>query len=56
VEIKGHNKFGSIIRACEGRVLGLHGGGTDNVLPVRSRITTVRVSSAQTLRKSSENM
>jgi hypothetical protein len=42
---KGHNKFGIMIRPLEGRVLGLHGGGTDNVLSVRSRITTVRVSS-----------
>jgi hypothetical protein len=56
VEIKGHNKFGIMIRLLEGRVLGLHGSGTDNVLSVRSIITTVRVSSAQTLRKSSENM
>jgi hypothetical protein len=56
VEIKGHNKFGIMIRPLEGKVLGLHGGGTDNVLLVTSRITTVRVSSAQTLRKSSENM
>jgi hypothetical protein len=45
-----------MIRPLEGRVLGLHSGGTDNVLLVRSRITTVRVSSAQTLRKSSANM
>jgi hypothetical protein len=56
VEIKGHNKFGIMIRPLEGKVLGLHGGGTDNVLLVRCRITSVRVSSAQTLRKSSENM